>query len=544
MLSRLGGVDGQADHTARYAACVGKALEPAGFGDIDGNFAEDAVNCLAYYGITRGTSDGRFAPGNSVTRWQMALFLVRAAEAAGLALPAARDQGFEDIGELGSAAQEAVNQLAQMEVTRGTAVGRFSPYGLVTRQQMALFLYRFLELVPIGEGGVMVRTVTPDDRVFDDVGSLSDVFRDAILVLYEMGVTAGTLERRFSPSSRVSRGQMAVFIARALAHSNVRPAGVTIQLDRGIGRADVGDYGSGVSGAGVGVAVPAGDTIDLHFSVRDDERMPMDTVPLDIFKVSPRLWSVAFDARGNCAREVKAVFTGQLCQIDRLDLRTDELGNLFVSTELSESTVFWAWTGAQNELFRDGVTKAGLIEITVTRPAVSLVVRDDMRRDATRLLLEDSVAFTMQMVDAGGEDVEESGVGVRVSYRLDVAGVRGRSVVRTIKTDESGRVRLAFPSQDDPAVLTMEVSAQGLTVVDRTVSQLLTGENGVLRWVEEGARPSKMRVRPENAYHLASADGPGVVHQVIATLTDQYGIPVEGAQLEFSSDDSRGGGGW
>ncbi len=528
-------VDGEPDNTARYSACVGAAATtPAGFVDTADIFAEDAINCLAYYKITKGTSSGAFSPGNSVSRWQMALFLVRAAEAAGLALPEARDQGFEDIGTLGPSTREAVNRLAQLGITRGTGEGRFSPYGPVSRQQMALFLYRFLGEIPIGEGGVEVSEVAPDDTVFEDISPLSGAVEQAIMVLYEMGVTSGTSEGRFSPNERVSRSQMALFIARALNHSNARPAGVTIQVDR-----------SGRS------SVPAGDTINLHFSVRDQDRRSVAAVPLDIFSISLRRWDVAFDARGNCTREVSAVPTGQICQIDRLDRRTDDLGNVFVAVELSESTVFWAWTGAHNDIYRDGVTEAGQLEIAVSRPSASLVVEDDMRRGASRLRLGDSVTFTMQLVDDTGSPVTEGGVGVRVSSRIDVGGVTGRTEIKTYPTDRFGRVSLTFRQQDpdtssqsgdDWAALVMEVSAPGREVVDRTVSRVLTGENALLRWVEEEARPSELKLSQGRAYHLVSAAGPGVAHLVTAVLTDQYGDPVEGVRLEFTSDDSRGVG--
>ena len=78
-----GAVDGAVDHAPDYSACVGPATESAGFGDMDGNFAEAAANCLAHYGITHGTAKGVFSPNDVVPRWQMALFLIRAADRPG-----------------------------------------------------------------------------------------------------------------------------------------------------------------------------------------------------------------------------------------------------------------------------------------------------------------------------------------------------------------------------------------------------------------------------------------------------------------------------
>ena len=72
------------DYPAEASACVGPATEDAGFLDVDGQANEDAINCLAHYGITKGTSEGIFSPLMGVTRLQMALYLARAAGASGL----------------------------------------------------------------------------------------------------------------------------------------------------------------------------------------------------------------------------------------------------------------------------------------------------------------------------------------------------------------------------------------------------------------------------------------------------------------------------
>ena len=68
------GARGKADHPARYSACAGQATASAGFRDMKGHFAESAADCLAFFGITQGTSAGYFSPDRPVTRLQMALF--------------------------------------------------------------------------------------------------------------------------------------------------------------------------------------------------------------------------------------------------------------------------------------------------------------------------------------------------------------------------------------------------------------------------------------------------------------------------------------
>ena len=74
--------NGEADEPALYSACVGPALEDAGFTDVRRYSAatRDAIDCLAHYEITFGTGPDTFSPDAPVLRKHMALFLTRAAE--------------------------------------------------------------------------------------------------------------------------------------------------------------------------------------------------------------------------------------------------------------------------------------------------------------------------------------------------------------------------------------------------------------------------------------------------------------------------------
>ncbi len=94
--------DGEPDELAKYSACVGSALESVGFRDLGGysDETEDAINCLAHYRITTGTSRRFYSPKDGVTRGQMAVFLIRAAGPAEIDLPEPSYQGFTDIGGL------------------------------------------------------------------------------------------------------------------------------------------------------------------------------------------------------------------------------------------------------------------------------------------------------------------------------------------------------------------------------------------------------------------------------------------------------------
>lgn len=66
-----------------------------------------------------GASATRFQPDLGVTRAQMALILIAAAGPAGIDVPAAREQGFKDIGGLPGATRDAINQLARLGYHQG-----------------------------------------------------------------------------------------------------------------------------------------------------------------------------------------------------------------------------------------------------------------------------------------------------------------------------------------------------------------------------------------------------------------------------------------
>jgi hypothetical protein len=126
-----------------------------GFTDISGYDAATqlAINQLAQLNITKGTSATTFDPTGIVNRWQMALFMTREVVAAGVSLPTAADQGFTDISALDAATQTAINQLAQLGISKGTTATTYDPMGNVNRWQMALFLARDLDVLNVTPAG-------------------------------------------------------------------------------------------------------------------------------------------------------------------------------------------------------------------------------------------------------------------------------------------------------------------------------------------------------------------------------------------------------
>lgn len=163
-----------------------------------------AIACLTYYRIAEGrVRDGirEFGGAEVVTRGQMASFLTRTVEFV------TEEEIPLTIGYEDDAGEHQVNirKMATLEVARGFEDGTFRPDDLVTRQQMATFITRALE--------VILREQLPEGDPFDDV---ADVHAVNVGKLVARGVILGREDGTFGGREPVDRAQMSSFLARTL----------------------------------------------------------------------------------------------------------------------------------------------------------------------------------------------------------------------------------------------------------------------------------------------------------------------------------------
>ena len=548
-------VDGKADNEAVYSACVGTALESLGLVDVVGSFAEDAVNCLGHYGITKGRTATTYDPGAPVLRWQMALFLTRATGPAGVSLLADPADVFTDLEGVSDEIRSAINQMAGLGIMSGRSGGRFSPDTAVSRAEMASMLDAFLVKARPGKGafggeaGVdELGDVTPDATGFNDIGSVTRGQYSAIERMFELGVTRGTSDNQFSPGGLVTRAQMAAFITRMLAHTVARPAGLTMQA-------------SALSVAGT--ADSLGD-VDLVVSVRDSIHMAMADESVDVFSAANA--GDAFGSDGRCsADEVLRLGDGTgVCEIEVSDGQTDSDGDVEITGQFGASATVWAWAGDVGDRFDADDTVSASLEITVTKPATKLRITDDMATNATAAQFGDRVTFTIQVVDDDGNPVATKDVSVTVAANTTVkSGAAGADeqtsgATNTRKTDDSGRIELSYRQTDprtsgsdhggDRAWLDLDISYAGtdLMLEDKTTLKKAVEaddamvENAAVVWRDGTPVATTLTLAQAVEYHESSGTGSGASNTVTATLVDQYGDPVSRQTVEFASDDAKG----
>ena len=569
------GENNKAEQSAKptYSACVGEALDDAGFTDLGSLDAAVAdINCLAYYGITIGRTADTFDPDSNVTRSQMALFLYRAASVAGVDLMGGDMMAnFGDIDMLGEDRQNAITALARNGILADRSSMAFDPYSAITRAEMAVALVNFTRHTAPGR---FVQAGTDAGKLAVNGAAISssalDWFADSratvpvavdthISYLYELGITTGYPDATFRPNDGVPRRNMATFIMRALGHSNLRPAGLTVQSDSGA----------------------------LTASLRDADFGPVVNALVDAFYVDASRAARAFNNDGKCRSIVKAVdgSTNNTCAIHVLDSATDADGNAplngLTGTEIGKGVTVWVWTGEAGDKVRDDGTD--LVEfdqgpVVPPNPANKITVspsqaRTPMARFGT------AVQFTgqLQYIDGGldkdtsvGTDVQMGGAqyslvthvltgiidgaslqvdaatgGVTATDGTNTLGVVSVSAAETLKTDAEGKITFSL-STGDPNPLPTSLSDARTVVYVLTpltnapgtaaVPADLTRTSGYVVFGEAASAVTTVKVESIGSYAElpANASSPAS-HGVNVTVLDQYGRPMRNQAVTLTS---------
>jgi hypothetical protein len=179
----------------------------------------DAVNMLYNAGITAGcsTSPLDYCPTESITRAQMAIFLVRATVGTG-PFNYSTTPYFTDVPAT-AFGFAWIQKLYELGITTGCGPNLFCPDDTVTRDEMAVFLIR----VRYGSGWVLDYNPVP---YFTDVPATYWAF-PWIQRLKQDQITSGCSATTFCPTSPVTRGDMAIFVMRA-AFNDLLPPGTPV----------------------------------------------------------------------------------------------------------------------------------------------------------------------------------------------------------------------------------------------------------------------------------------------------------------------------
>jgi plastocyanin len=174
----------------------------------------DFVEQLVRNGVTAGCGSGAYCRDDSVTRAQMAVFLLKSKLGSGHVPPPCTGLVFDDVPCTGGVFDPWIEELASLQVTGGcqtVPVALYCPGNTVNRQQMAVFLLK----AHLGSDHVPPACT---GMVFDDVPCTGGPFDPWIEELASLGVTSGCQSvpvPLYCPTNPNTRGQMAVFLVKA-----------------------------------------------------------------------------------------------------------------------------------------------------------------------------------------------------------------------------------------------------------------------------------------------------------------------------------------
>lgn len=184
------------------AGTVSGGTAPAFLDVAEHDWFREAVDYVCTRGLMNGTGDQRFTPGGTTTRGMIVTILHRLEGS-----PAAGAAPFGDVPR-NAYYSGAVAWAASSGVVSGYGDGRFGPDDLITREQMALILFRYAQYKGYGT------EQRADLSGYGDAGQISSYALEAVQWANAAGLINGTGDGALSPDGSAPRAQAAAILMR------------------------------------------------------------------------------------------------------------------------------------------------------------------------------------------------------------------------------------------------------------------------------------------------------------------------------------------
>jgi len=178
------------------------------FGDIQSHWAKSSILSMLDRGWMKGMSTVVWAPDAPMTRAQAAALLVRVLniDKSG---PDTDEPVFKDTQ--GHWACTEIEAAFHYGLVEGVGGGKFAPDAVLTREQMAVMLYRVMK-----PGEQLMKSGRQTQKMYSDVTEESSSWSfDAIMTMTESGLFEGFPDGTFRPKDAMSRGQIAALTERS-----------------------------------------------------------------------------------------------------------------------------------------------------------------------------------------------------------------------------------------------------------------------------------------------------------------------------------------
>lgn len=174
------------------------------FNDVNaGDWFYDYVEYVYNNGIMDGVDNGVFSPNTETTRGMVVTILYRLAGEPNV-------RGGNDFSDVASGAYyaDAVTWASNAGIVNGTSATTFSPNALVTREQFAAMLYRYMQYTG---ADTSARAILSG---FADAGKVSPYAADAVAWAVAEDVLNGRSATEIAPQGNCTRAEVAAMITR------------------------------------------------------------------------------------------------------------------------------------------------------------------------------------------------------------------------------------------------------------------------------------------------------------------------------------------
>lgn len=189
--------------------------------DVSKNWAYNSIVECYENGWITGTTSTTFSPSGPLTRAQFVTILGRYA---GANVKNYSTSSFADVDFSSWGYAPYVSWAEERGIVHGLDEAHFQPGGVVTRAQLVVFLYNYVQYL-----GVELKVTTPD-VTYTDEASIPSYARSAVMALSQAGVISGS-NGAFLPGAACTREMAAAFLSKfnkALQNASYGPAEPTV----------------------------------------------------------------------------------------------------------------------------------------------------------------------------------------------------------------------------------------------------------------------------------------------------------------------------
>ena len=181
---------------------VPKPSQTQYFDDIASvEWAKEAIEYLCEAEIISGKAENKFAPYDNITRAEFIKIITLA-----LDIPMSSGEYFTDVSK-SDWYYPYVYAAYDAGIVSGDELNRFNPKSNITRQDMAVILYRAYDIES-----------SYNELSFTDSEQISTYARNAVAYFVKTSILNGMGNNMFSPKGNATRAQAAVIVHRSLKH--------------------------------------------------------------------------------------------------------------------------------------------------------------------------------------------------------------------------------------------------------------------------------------------------------------------------------------